>query len=220
MFNYFWGEITFGVLDLIAPLKYFKWDQKSVEFSVRSDSFLVLFISQFRLLILIICLLYSSWFSGMAHYVRAFWILLKELSNSGKFFSRKSKVLTIPRFFWLFIHLTSLFILRVLSPHSDMISVNFLTAFWVALVLLDVSKINLIFRNFSWVNLWFCKEWNKIALWLSHLHVFEWLSTFAFPNLTKELLKVAVIGAFLESKLAGRTLNFIIFFIRDLPKTR
>ena len=33
------GDITFSVLDLIAPLSDLKWDQKSFGFSVRSDSF-------------------------------------------------------------------------------------------------------------------------------------------------------------------------------------
>ena len=33
------GEITLSILDLIAPLSGFKWDQKSFAFSVTSDSF-------------------------------------------------------------------------------------------------------------------------------------------------------------------------------------
>ena len=52
------------------------------------------------------------------------------------------------------------------------------------------------------------------------IYVFGWMSTFPYPNLTRELLKVAVIGACLESKLGERTLNFVTFFIRDLLKTR
>ena len=122
-------------------------------------------------------------------------------------FSQKSTVLTIPRLGFLFT-LPLFLILRALSPHSDMISVDCLTNFWIALVLLDDFKWNLSFPNFSWVSFWFGKEWNKTAPWLSHLYVFGWLSHFPFPNLTKELLKVAVISACLDSKLGGRTLNF------------
>ena len=51
-----------------------------------------------------------------------------------------------------------------------------------------------------------------ICLWVVEI--------FPFPNLTKEPLKLAVIGACLESRLGGRTLKFIIFFIRGLIKTR
>ena len=52
------------------------------------------------------------------------------------------------------------------------------------------------------------------------IYVFGWMSTFPYPNLTRELLKPAVIGACLESKLGERTLNFVTFFIRDLLKTK
>ena len=157
-------------------------------------------------------------FLVLAHYIRVFYILLKELSNPGKLFSKKSTVLTTPRFFGFIIYLNSLF--RFWSPHSDMISANFLTAFWIAFLLLEELELNRSFPNFSWVLFWFGEEWNKKVAWLSHLYVFEWLSTFPFPNLTKELLKVAVIGACLESKLERKTLSFITFFIRDLLKTR
>ena len=160
-------------------------------------------------------------FLALVHYIRIFWILLKELSNSEKLFSQKSTVLSLYQSFLGFTFTLPLFlILRVLSTHSNMIPVNFLTTFWTALVLLDDSKSNLSFPNFSWVSFWFSNEWNKTAPWLSHLHVFGWFSTFPFPNLTKELLKVAVIGACLELKLGGGTLNFITFFIRDLLKPR
>ena len=50
-------------------------------------------------------------------------------------------------------------------------------------------------------------------------YVFRWLRTFPFPNLIKQLLKIAVIDACLESKLDGRTLKFI-FFTRGPLKTR
>ena len=46
-------------------------------------------------------------FMVLAQYIRVFWILLKELSDSGKF--QKSTVLTISRFFGFLIHLTSVF---------------------------------------------------------------------------------------------------------------
>ena len=151
-------------------------------------------------------------FVVLAHYVRVFLIVLKELSNSGFF---------IPRFFGFLIHLTSLFNSKsfITTLWYD-ISVKCLAVFCIALLLLDYSKSNLSFPNFTWVSFWFSKEWNKTAPRLSHLYVLGWLSTFPFPNWTKELLKVAVIGTCLESKLGGRTLKFIIFFIRGLLKTR
>ena len=160
-------------------------------------------------------------FLVLAHYIRVSWIFLKNLSNFSILFSQKSTVLTILRFFGFLIHLTSLFnSMSFITTLWYDFSVNCLTVFWIALVLLGDSKSNLSFPNFSCVSFWFSKEWNKIAPWLCHFYVFGWLSIFSFPNLTKELLKVAVIGACLESKLGGRTWKFIIFFIRDLLKTR
>ena len=48
-------------------------------------------------------------FLVLAHCIRPFWILVKELTNPGKMFSKKSTVLTKPWFFRFLIHLTSLF---------------------------------------------------------------------------------------------------------------
>ena len=53
-------------------------------------------------------------FLVLAHYIRVFYILLKELSNSGKLFSKKSTVLTTPRFFGFLIYLNSLFNSKIL----------------------------------------------------------------------------------------------------------
>ena len=52
----------------------------------------------------------------------------------------------------------------------------------------------------------------KQHLVLSQICVFGWLSTFLFPTLTKELLKIALIRACLKLNLGGRTLNFLILF--------
>ena len=48
-------------------------------------------------------------FLVLAHCIRPFWILVKELTNPGKMFFKKSTVLTKPWFFRFLIHLTSLF---------------------------------------------------------------------------------------------------------------
>ena len=209
--------ITFDVLDLVAPRSDFK------QFSIFSKFWQFLNILCLPLLFTYFNHVFITLFNFvvLAHYVKVFWIVLKELSNSGKFFSQKSTVLTILRFFGFLIHLTSVFNSKsfITTPWYD-ISVKCLTVFWIALVLLDCSKSNLSFPNFSWVSFWFSKEWNKTAPLLSHLYVFGWLSTFPFLNVTRELLKVAVIGTCLESKLGERTLKFIIFFIRGILETR
>ena len=48
-------------------------------------------------------------FLVLAHCIQPFWILVKELTNPGKMFFKKSTVLTKPWFFRFLIHLTSLF---------------------------------------------------------------------------------------------------------------
>ena len=101
-------EITFGVFDLIAPLSDFKWDQKSFGFSV-SWQFLNIVYLQMLLTYFNHVFITLLDFLVLAHCIRLFWILVKELKNPVKLFSKKSTVLTIPRFFGFLIHLNSLF---------------------------------------------------------------------------------------------------------------
>ena len=134
-------------------------------------------------------------FLVLAHYIRFFGSFCRGIAILVNCFLRQVQFLLYQSFFSFLLTLFLFLILRVLSPPFDMISVGCLTAFWITLVLLDESYSNLSFPNFSGACFWFSKEWNETAPWLSHLYVFGWLSTSPFPNLTKELLEVAVIGA-------------------------
>ena len=48
----------------------------------------------------------SSWLSVIDLLHKGFSKSLKKLSNSGKFFSKESAVLTLPKFFLYLVHLT------------------------------------------------------------------------------------------------------------------
>ena len=154
-------------------------------------------------------------FLVLAHYISifgSFWWSLALLVNC---FLEEYSSHYIKFFFWFLIHLTSLFSSKsFITTFWYDFSELFKTAFWIAVVLLDESKLNLSFPNFSRVYFWFSKERKNVEPWLTHLYVFRWLKTFPFPNLRKELLKVVVICACLDQKWMEK------LFIRDLLKTR
>ena len=145
------GEITFGVLDLIA-----------FGFSVSSYSSWILFISLVAYLFWS-CVYNSSWFSSIGPLYKGFWILLKELSNSGKWFFKTSAVLTIPSIFG--------FLFCFVFLNSIMVAEKCL---W-----LQVREIWFLFFGNMLIWAWNFKEcWTQVSL--SLYIIFSWTLNFSY----------------------------------------
>ena len=152
-------------------------------------------------------------FLVLIHYIRFFWILLKEPSNSVNCFLRRVQFSLYQGFLGFLFTLLLFLILRASSPDSDMISVNCLTVFLIALVLLDDSKSNLSFPNFSWVSFWFSKDWNKTALWSYHLCL-SVVENFSFSKFNKTTLENSSHWRMLGIKVEWKNFEIYIFHKR------